>query len=99
MPNTVVGIEKDYVSTGLYGRPIYHQCDWIDSTPRPGYPYMRDERRCGANSTWLVSQIGELSGQHFSIHLCVNHAKPFIDAHKDLVDETPFKWEGEVNED
>ena len=77
MPNTLVSVEPDIGSwNGI--REIFWRCD---RTTRVTWPDGKVEYvHCPHDSAYLVTQIGELTGRKFSMHLCDEHAKPYLEA-------------------
>jgi hypothetical protein len=80
MPNTLISVEPDSGSwNGI--RELFNRCDRIERVTVNGH--IVDSRHCGRDSAFLVTQKGEMTGKEFTLHLCEEHAKPYLERLKE----------------
>ena len=78
MPNTLVRVDPiGGFWTGA--RTVFFECEAMITLPWNIYRGY-EQAQCRADSGWLVTQIGELTGRQFSLHMCQKHAQPYLDA-------------------
>lgn len=80
MYNKLVSVEPLPGILNRDQRYAYFQCERIRETRIPtSFGFEWDRRRCGRDATYVVTQIGGLTGREFSIHVCEEHAKPYLE--------------------
>jgi hypothetical protein len=85
MPNKFVSIEPDEVTYNQWNQPVYFTCEGRFTIH---FPWGGEIQRCGGASMYLLTQIGELSHQQFTMHLCETHARPYLKEQERLQNET-----------
>jgi len=75
-----ISVEPAAMQFNGVGRPIWHQCQAVNSIAASYGHYGNWYSRCGADASHLVTRTSVISGNTYTDHMCARHAEPWIQA-------------------